>query len=325
MNPMIQKQKGVALIIVLMVVALVAVLATEMGSRLQLNIKRAANIKDNNQAYWYALGAEQYAKSAITKLMKENNNIIAEGQGWTEPLTYPVEGGVIEVTLSDARACFNMNALRASNPNDAAHLEVKTAFKNLLANRKFEIDNYAQDVVTDSLADWLDEDSNIRNYGAEDSDYESMLPPYLPANNLMMTKSEFRLINGVKPNWAVNVMPFLCVIPNEEKLKININTLSKDDALLLAALTNLSEGDAARIINSRPQDGYDDKGKFLAEQEIQALNLSAAKQDWFDITTDHFILDTKSVYNNATFRMRSLLKLDNNKVKVIRREFGGAY
>ena len=47
----LQQQRGVALIIVLLIVALVSVLATQMGSRLQLQVKRASNIKDNNQAY----------------------------------------------------------------------------------------------------------------------------------------------------------------------------------------------------------------------------------------------------------------------------------
>ena len=65
-----RKQQGVALIIVLLIVAIVSVLATEMGSRLQLQIKRASNIKENNQAYWYAMGAEQYAQKSIKLLME---------------------------------------------------------------------------------------------------------------------------------------------------------------------------------------------------------------------------------------------------------------
>jgi general secretion pathway protein K len=44
------RQRGVALMIVLMVVALVAVLAVDMGSRLQLQIQRTMNLKDSNQA-----------------------------------------------------------------------------------------------------------------------------------------------------------------------------------------------------------------------------------------------------------------------------------
>ena len=48
----LEKQRGAALLIVLMVVALVAILATEMGARLQLQVQRASNIKSSNQAYW---------------------------------------------------------------------------------------------------------------------------------------------------------------------------------------------------------------------------------------------------------------------------------
>ena len=70
------KQKGVALIIVLMIVALVTVLATEMAGRLQLQVKRASNIKDNNQAYWYAMGAEQFARKSIGDLIELDSDIV---------------------------------------------------------------------------------------------------------------------------------------------------------------------------------------------------------------------------------------------------------
>ena len=71
-----QKQSGVALLVVLLVVALVSIIATEMGGRLQLQVKRAANIKDSNQAYWYAMGAEEYAQIAINRLAEEADGVI---------------------------------------------------------------------------------------------------------------------------------------------------------------------------------------------------------------------------------------------------------
>jgi general secretion pathway protein K len=70
------KQKGVALIIVLMIVALVTVLATEMAGRLQLQVKRASNIKDNNQAYWYAMGAEQFARKSLSDLIRGHKSLL---------------------------------------------------------------------------------------------------------------------------------------------------------------------------------------------------------------------------------------------------------
>jgi len=53
------KQQGVALGVVLLVVALVAIIATDLMSRLQRETRRSANMFDHQQAQFYALGAEK--------------------------------------------------------------------------------------------------------------------------------------------------------------------------------------------------------------------------------------------------------------------------
>ncbi len=109
MNQLKRQQQGVALIIVLLIVAIVSVLATEMGSRLQLQIKRASNIKENNQAYWYAMGAEQYARKSIKQLMDKDGDVIHLEQPWNQEFVYPIEGGGIQAQLVDMQSCFNLN------------------------------------------------------------------------------------------------------------------------------------------------------------------------------------------------------------------------
>lgn len=108
------KQKGVALIVVLLIVALVTILATQMSNRLQLNIARTMNIKDNNQAYWYALGAEQFAKKSLRTLMQTTPNNINLSQPWAAPFEFPLENAVIKAQLVDLQACFNINAVGAA-------------------------------------------------------------------------------------------------------------------------------------------------------------------------------------------------------------------
>ena len=103
------RQQGVALVIVLMVVALVIILATEMAGRLQLQVQRASNIKDNNQAYWYAMGAEQFAQKAIKELLEADGDVVNMEQQWSQEFTYPLEGGGIQAQLSDMQSCFNLN------------------------------------------------------------------------------------------------------------------------------------------------------------------------------------------------------------------------
>mgnify|MGYP006264636093 CR=1 FL=1 len=113
------KQQGVALMIVLMIVALVAVLATEMGTRLQLQVQRTMNLKDNNQAYWYAMGAEAFARKSIQSLIEESPNVISIDQPWAQEFSYPLENGGLTANLDDLQACFNLNAITSGSAGGA--------------------------------------------------------------------------------------------------------------------------------------------------------------------------------------------------------------
>jgi general secretion pathway protein K len=316
------KQQGVALIIVMLIVAIVSVLATEMGSRLQLQVKRASNIKENNQAYWYAMGAEQYVRKSIKQLMDENGQVIHLQQPWNQEFIYPIDGGGIQAQLIDMQSCFNLNALRES---DTSKLTArKDAFKRLLQHVDADIPTYNMEILSDSLVDWLDENNSTFGLGAEDSEYESRQFPYIAANNYMVHKSELRLINGVEAPWLRELLKLVCVLPNHNLFKINVNTVSEENAAVISAATGLNLSDAKYLLSNRGSEGFKTTDQFLNQPSIKALPLSAEQKDWFDVTTTHFILHTKSKYNDATFAMQTLFKVDpSNNISVIRREFSG--
>lgn len=351
-----KRQRGVALLVILLIVAIVSILATEMMGRLQLNIARTINIKDNNQAYWYAAGAEQFAEKSLNELKTLSPDNMNLGQPWAQVFEYPIDGGGIQAELIDLQSCFNLNTLgpvaRASSnntnednekqnteaQNDNTNKQVATststltpqnpaqAFFNLLRLSNQNVDSYTAETLRDSLIDWLDADGDITGYGAEDADYESLRIPYVAANALMGNKSEIRLINGIEPGILRDLLPHICVIPDLSfnAMEININTLKEENAEILAALLNLDIGAAKRIIASRPLDGFADTTDFFTEPEIAALNLNSTQKDWFVIKTNYFMLRTKTRYNNASFAMTSIFKLDGDDgVSVISREFGG--
>ena len=328
------KQKGVALMIVLMIVALVAVLATEMGTRLQLQVQRTMNLKDNNQAYWYAMGAEAFARKSIQSLIEESEEVISIDQPWAQEFTYPLENGGLTANLEDLQACFNLNAIVSgsasgnTNSNGSSNTtEAMEAFHTMLLSLSVDgLDNFTADTLRDSLADWVDEDDSMRPYGAEDSEYESREFPYLAANGPLASKSELRIINGASPEWLDEVLPLVCVIPDYNELKINVNTLEEEDAPLLAGLTGLDMQQAASLISSRPQNGWDDTNAFLSEPSIQALNLTSTRQAWFSVKTEYFMLHTKTQYNKATFKLSTVFHASaDSGVRVVNREFGGTY
>jgi general secretion pathway protein K len=293
-----------------------------------LNVKRASNIKDNNQAYWYAMGAEQYARKSINFLMEKKSDNINLGQPWSQEFIYPIEGGGIQAQLFDMQSCFNLNSLRDTSTS-AANPPTKTirpldAFGDLLNKAELQIPPFNLETLRDSLADWLDDDDIIQGLGAEDSDYESLRFPYLAANSFMAHKSELRMINGVELKWFDKLMPLVCAIPASNLLKINVNTVTEENAAILAAVTGLDVTKAKSLITNRPPEGYDKMTNFLAEKEFSGVTLTKEQESWLDVTTMHFILQTKTKYNNATFSMVTVFVVDkSNNVTVLSREFGG--
>ena len=87
------RQKGAALITVMLVIALVSVIAVNLGSKLQMQITRMGNLQQAEQSYWMWLSAEDVLKEALKRELNENDGVANNQQAasWTGP--FPVEGG----------------------------------------------------------------------------------------------------------------------------------------------------------------------------------------------------------------------------------------
>jgi general secretion pathway protein K len=112
----LNSQKGVALITVMLIVALAAIIASQMTTRLQMQMQRSVNTSFNQQAYWYALGAEEFAKRILISSFKDEKDVTHLGQNWAAgEQSFPVDFGSISGEITDLQSCLNLNALRASD------------------------------------------------------------------------------------------------------------------------------------------------------------------------------------------------------------------
>jgi general secretion pathway protein K len=284
------------------------------------------------------MGAEQYARKSIKLLMDNDGDVIHLEQPWNQEFAYPIEGGGIQAQLIDMQSCFNLNALKEPKADPASTVsntptssdpllpQRMLAFERLLQQVDPAIPSYNIDMLRDSLVDWLDEDEKPTGFGVEDSEYESLQFPYVAANNFMVHKSELRLIHGVEVPWLSALLKLVCVLPNDSLFSININTVSEENAAVIVAATGLSLFDAQSILANRSSGAFQTTENFLNDPSIQALEprLTDEQKNWFDVKTSHFILHTKTKYNDATFAMQTLFKVDSkNNVSVIRRDFSG--
>ena len=330
MGRMDNKQQGVALVSVLLIVALAAILATQMTARLQLQMQRSTNIFFNQQAYWYAMGAEAFAKRVLITSFEEETDTTHLGQLWAQgETTYPVEHGQITGEITDLQSCLNLNALRVSDEDESAQGTKKAPARVVLEEliMALNIDNVGQfeaESMSDALTDWLDEDSGLSSAGgAEDNDYAALAFPYLPANNFLASVEELRIVAHFTVPVINALKPYVCVIPGSPLHQININTISTEHAQLLQALLNISLDDANKILSAREEEGFKDVNYFFNLPEVKTLKLSAPLKAQFVVNSEYFTLKTIASFNDSYFSLNSVMKIVNNKsITVLSRTIG---
>lgn len=343
-NKQKHQQQGVALITVMLIVALCAVIASQMTARLQIQMQRSANIAFNQQAYWYAMGAEAFTKRVLITALTADKDVTHLGQIWAKgETTYPVDFGEISGEISDLQSCLNLNALRAplTNTNSGSGSDVgkshnkrnesvtkvpaRLALEALLINLQIDgISQFEAESMADALTDWLDEDSRISSAGgAEDSDYASREFPYLAANHYLASVNELRIIEHFTPTIIKAIKPYVCVIPASEQHKININTLNVEQPELLQALLDSTLDEAQDILSARDEDGFANIEDFYNLPEIVKLKDFNSKKEQFVVDSEYFRLKASASFNDSFFAMSSVMKVTNNKyIDVISRTIG---
>ncbi|MFQ2060637.1 GspK family T2SS minor pseudopilin variant ExeK [Aeromonas allosaccharophila] len=256
------RQRGMALLVVLLILSVMVIIASNMSGRLQLELRRTANITTGKQAWWYALSAEALVSKVLTQDFKDNPEVVNLSQNWARKNTvFPVDDGQLKGEVTDLQSCFNLNSLSvASKAGSGEELEQQPypvqVFRELL--KQLAMDDYEAAQLTDAIRDWTDKDTVlVSSLGAEDAYYEGLKPPYLTANQWMLGKDELRAVRGVTARVYAKLAPYVCALPND-KLKININTLAPERPELLVALYlgKIGQDDAKRVLNERPQKGW---------------------------------------------------------------------
>lgn len=256
------RQHGMALLVVLLILSVMVIIASNMSGRLQLELRRTANITTGKQAWWYALSAEALVSKVLTQDFKDNPEVVNLSQNWARKNTvFPVDDGQLKGEVTDLQSCFNLNSLSvASKAGSGEELEQQPypvqVFRELL--KQLTMDDYEAAQLTDAIRDWTDKDTVlVSSLGAEDAYYEGLKPPYLTANQWMLGKDELRAVRGVTARVYARLAPYVCALPND-KLKININTLAPERPELLVALYlgKIGLDDAKRVLNERPQKGW---------------------------------------------------------------------
>ncbi|MGV0083470.1 type II secretion system minor pseudopilin GspK [Rahnella aceris] len=322
------KQQGVALLIVLMILAIMAALAAKMTLQFQVSQHRQSWLLNQQQLRWLTFAAEEIALPRLKKELTENpvqNNLdqFAVQQGHFTGQ----DGFSVDYIIADGQNCFNINSLRNNEPDTTIEGEPY----NTQVLKQLLLDAQATSVETerfaDTLSDYLDVDNETRTSGAESEYYETLIPPRAAANQRLFSLNELALLPDLPLLPLKKIRHQLCTLP-EEFQQINVNMLTEEQAPLLRALFlgGINQEDAIRLISARPRRGWVSVDAFLKEVKKQRFSLeiqSSELKPLLTVRSQYFVLYTLGRFEEQQNAMSSFVQFNpqDSKIKIYQRRY----
>ena len=310
------RQRGVALLTVLLLVAVMSVLLMAVLDDIRFGLRRASNSQAVAQAQWYALGTESLAQSRIQRMARSDAGRTTLVGDWNDrPFLFPLgedgrHDGMISVRVADATACFNLNsvvegAVEQWRPREIGMLQYRALLQALeLAPRQ-------ADKLVDALVDWIDSDQDPQPAGAEDGAYAARAG-VRTSGTLLAEVSELRAIEGYSAEVYAQLRPHVCALPTAELAPVNINTLEDADAVIVSMLTDnqVSIAEGRRILAARPLGGWSDVLAFWGQPSLARAAVPNPVLQQISLRSRYFSLHSEVEYAGAQVVMSALFEHD---------------
>jgi general secretion pathway protein K len=290
------RQRGVALITAIVVVAIATVLAVRIGTRAALDLRRTAGLVALDQGWHVALGAEAWAAEVLREDFEDSQESDHLGEAWAQPLPpLPVDGGEVRGALEDMQGRFNLNNLiDAEQQVDESNVE---RFERLLAIVG------AQPRWARVMADWLDQDNMPQiPEGAEDGTYLSQNPPYRAANGLVATTTEMMALPGMTRDEFERIRPYVAALP----VGTTINLCTAKAPVLVSLVEGGTDFGNEEVLAANRRDGC-----FPTIEDLKATLDVPARQEIEDRvseSTDWFRAVTAVRIGTSEFTLYSLIE-----------------
>ncbi|HTV53091.1 MAG TPA: type II secretion system minor pseudopilin GspK [Steroidobacteraceae bacterium] len=310
------RQRGIALLTAILLVALGTILATALAYQNAMTARRGQGSFAFDESVLVAEAGEALAAYALVQ-SRQGNNQDYPGQPWST--TYgPVEvvpGITLTAQVEDLAGRFNLNQL--VDQYGVIDPQALQAFQNLLEILGLE------SKWGPLIADWIDADSIAWPVdGAEDATYLSQQPPYRTANRQITSASELLALPGFGRDRYLRLAPYVTALPRID-FKINLCSASGPvlDALGPTAERNYSAMDAQALAKERTDGCFPTLAAYQqAYSTAQGFTTSLAKMDVAE-TSNYFRLLSIVDVGSTRFYLYSLLHREQNHVHVIQRSF----
>lgn len=287
------RQQGVAVILVLMIVAMATVLATYLAQQQQLWQRQVESQFDRAQARKLGIAGIDWARAVLADDVRANVTD-HDGEMWAMRLpAMPVDNGEVMGVIEDRQGRFNLNDLArngASSPADILKLQRLLSLLGLPTE------------LAVALADWLDSNSETQYPGgAEDNYYLALAQPYRCANRSLVELGELMLVKGFNEKMIAQLRPYVNVLP--VSMPINANFASAE--VLAAVIPELSLSEARVVVQQRRGHPFKDFNDFKLRLPRGGILVSPTD---FSVNSEFFWVTGRARVGNSQVTTQALLQ-----------------
>lgn len=300
-------QRGVALIIVLGLVALIGAWASTSAYEDLIALRLQENIQSNMQASQASISALMLALKILKDDAQDSQTDDLEEAWATESPPFPIDEGVVKGQIVDADRFYNLNDLVDSE----GHIR-KSEYQVL--KRLFTLLELNPGLV-DSLADWMDVDNQpTGSGGAEDVAYYGL--PYRCKNARLDDLEELHLIRGFDDEVIQKLYSVATAYPpgkQAEVSHINLNTAPPE--VLMSLFPMLTSSDIDLLIKQRP---FSDVSVLKNQPWAKGGNV-----DRLSVSSQIFIVRTDAQFGRASVREEYMLSRQSGAITLLSRRLLG--
>ncbi|MES9865825.1 MAG: PilX N-terminal domain-containing pilus assembly protein [Candidatus Thiodiazotropha sp. LLP2] len=250
------RQKGVALVLVLWLVALLTIVAASFSTQSKVESRLAGNAKDALQAN---LMAQTGFNRAILELMVSDPQSRWNFNGQVYPLE--TERGEIKIAIRNVSGLLDLNKANRDQLNKLFILLTD--------------DPREREALVDRLNDWRDSDDLRRLLGAEDEDYRAAGYPYITAGQDLKSLEELGYVMGFDADRVNKLRPYVTL--NADSAVVDFRFASKELATLLKSSGQLAPEltDALEQLDSELADLDFSQGGGQSQSKVYRIQVDA--------------------------------------------------
>ncbi|MCW8860353.1 MAG: type II secretion system minor pseudopilin GspK [Deltaproteobacteria bacterium] len=306
----LQNQDGMALLLVLVIVALLSSLLIEFSFSTLVDLRATETFRDRTKAYYLARGGIEAARMI---LQEDTNEFDHPSEFWGDELAnIPAGDGDVSIRITDLSGRFNVNYIAdlRGNPLPGYHRFVA------LCGEVLQLDRFQSQALADSLVYWYNAEKTIVT--PDDAYYSDLDPPYSRRGGKLLTLDELKMVKGFNQQRFAALEPYLRVVGDEQ---INLNAAAPET--LYAWQYSAAEGnveiifdrqDIVALLNYRQKSPYRELQDLALAEGIGDRWTAAWLQNSVGVKGSIFAVSSNGRINQGTRQAQAVISKPGNEL-----------